>query len=209
MQQIEITCFASGQECQFTSPSTRMLVEQPSDVVWQVLLHNRSDQTCALTLSLLTQQADAHSFSLQVSDNQHLLYQGAWSTALEMPIHSSLAAYATQTLTYHFDFDAGASVQAIFDLDIAFACTDAPVATSSIAPVASTPITTTLIATPSVSQAAVLGSQTRTANSGDLWLFLWSFLLLCALGFFVIMNFIHAKKKARSRQHSLAQKVTP
>ncbi len=204
MQQIEITCFASGQECQFTSPSTRMLIEQSSDVVWQVLLHNRSDQTCVLTLSLLTQQADAHPFSLQVSDNQHLLYQGAWVTALEAPIHSSLAAHATQTLTYHFDFDPHASVQATFDLDIAFACTDAPLTTSSVVPTT----TSTLTATPTASQAAVLGSQTRAANRGHLWLFLWLFLLLCAVGFFVIMRFIHAKKKARSRQHSLAQKVT-
>ncbi len=196
MNKIIIECFFREEPaCQVTSSLSAIQINHPLERNFQIQLVNLSQRDCDLSFQAngeLGKLIDRE-LSLTLSYADKVIFRGQFTALLDQSQALGLLA-AEQTSDLWFDFDLlpllnlGAPVQFNFALLFDFACTSVPSPDRSPSQAANSAVL-------AVSQAPL---PLESAAPPD---FTWFFYLLSGLfvlGFFVIIKFVHGKKKKKS-----------
>ncbi len=190
MKEIKLDCFSKNQACEIISAAKSFEVNNPFEQQFVLEINNHSSQNCEFILEIKNLIANdlLNMNNLALGDGEKLLFEGGLKKFLQQKNNLGFIN-ANSVKKYFFDFNflnlafENQKIQANFDLLLNFHCQENQVIqikdSSQVA---------------AMSTGVVLGAS-KTNASGLIYLAL----TLCAFSFFVIMKFIHGKKKKSQR----------
>lgn len=205
MKKIQLTCFAGSESCQIVSVEHKIEISDSSERQFALQIANQSLNDCQLRLTpqnqnLQPSQSDSLPFvNLLVANSNRILFQGSLDNFFKQQIDfGNIEAQTSQEYLLDFDlFNLSLAKQKFlvnFDLLFDFQCQASTIQTAVLSATASSQV-------PISSQAAVLAATVSAdIKSADIdrqnWHPFFYFLSsLFILIFFVIIKFVHGKKK--------------
>ena len=217
MKQINLNCFQSANTCQISSADHQLLISNPLDQEMILEIFNQASQACYLNFRLeaVDDHFDLKTISVMISDEEQLFYKGNLEFLLSQSVVLDfIEAHAFHR--YYFSLDLLQMLTVIedkpwlFNIFLDFDCPeeltkqnfeqDQVFATAEQKDL-------TLPSQAESSRAAVLALTDQSlvaARSSQAWQAL-PLVILCLFGlfmfiFFVIMKFVHGKKKQKTKK---------
>lgn len=197
MKEIQLDCFATTKECKIISAVRSFEISNPLDQRFVLEINNHSDNNCQFILEIKNLVADAlpKTTNLLLTDEQKPLFEGSLGNFLQQK--NNLGVIGNNSIKkYFFDFNFLGSalenqkIQANFDLLFHLHC-------QSITP--SQPVAPSKPIAPTDGEVLAAKDENKGFDSASEINPAYVSLILCSLAFFVIMKFIHGKKKKSQR----------